>query len=80
MSGKRLLSRHDTVVGNFRDSLGLTQEKLAEVLGITLQDVSRYETGRSVMVVGKAKRFQRVAGEMGFPFTLDDIYRDVAER
>lgn len=49
-----------------RKTLGLSQEQLAEKVGVSYQQVQRYENGSSTLNV---ENVQRIAGALGIPVT-----------
>ena len=56
-----------------RKILGLTQEELAEAIGVSVRTISRCETGETepVFTVAQMKRFNRVIRQAGHE--LDDL-------
>lgn len=67
---KRRSDTRDIEVGRrvrtFRLQKGLSQEKLADQLGVTFQQVQKYEKGTNRIAAG---RLQRIAEIMGIPIT-----------
>lgn len=63
-----------------RKSLKLSQEKLAEILGISRVQVTRLETGRRGLSVRNAKRYAEILNEK-FELSLDrmDFYLDMTK-
>jgi transcriptional regulator with XRE-family HTH domain len=78
--GKRMMQarRVDEHVGERirrrRSELGLTQEQLAESLGISYQQVQKYETGANRISAGRLYRIaRRLESDIGFFFEdIDD--------
>jgi len=54
-----------------REAAGITQEQLAEKVGVTRQAIGQYETGINKPSVGVAKA---IGDELDFDWT--DFYRD----
>jgi transcriptional regulator with XRE-family HTH domain len=65
---KRRSDKRDVEVGRrvraFRLQKGLSQEKLADQLGVTFQQVQKYEKGTNRIAAG---RLQRIAEILGIP-------------
>lgn len=59
-----------TKLADLRKDLGLTQEKLAEILEVSTKMVSNYETGTNVLPIDKALFLSK---EYGYP--LDWLYK-----
>jgi transcriptional regulator with XRE-family HTH domain len=55
------------IIKNRRKELGLSQEQLAERVGVSYQQIQRYENGGSMLNV---ENIQRVAKALGIPVTL----------
>lgn len=58
-----------------RASLGLSQDALAKLLGMTQGNVSFYELGRQAVPPDVAGRLIDIAKKRGHTVTFDDIYR-----
>jgi transcriptional regulator with XRE-family HTH domain len=67
---KRRSDKRDVEVGRrvraFRLQKGLSQEKLADQLGVTFQQVQKYEKGTNRIAAG---RLQRIGEVLGIPIT-----------
>lgn len=57
-----------------RTTLGLSQNALAQLLGMTQGNVSFYELGRQAVPPDVAQRLIEVAKKRGHRLTFDDIY------
>ncbi|OZI61572.1 helix-turn-helix domain-containing protein [Bordetella genomosp. 11] len=60
-------------IRSIRNRLGLTQQALAQALGVTQGNVSLYEHGQE-MPPKVARRLVAFANQMGTRITLDDVY------
>jgi transcriptional regulator with XRE-family HTH domain len=55
-----------------RVELGITQQRMAELIGVTLQQASRYETGASRLSVGRLHLVARALG-VAVGYVFEDI-------
>ncbi len=55
-----------TFIRERRKELGLSQEQLAEIVGVSYQQIQRYENGSSMLNV---ENVQRIAKALGVPVT-----------
>jgi putative transcriptional regulator len=65
-------------IRSIRNRLGLTQQALADGLGVTQGNVSLYEHGQ-VMPPKVARRLVAFAHQCGTDITLDDVYAESTE-
>ncbi|MDD2367618.1 MAG: helix-turn-helix transcriptional regulator [Desulfuromonadaceae bacterium] len=65
------------IIRNRRKELGLSQEQLSEKVGVSYQQIQRYENGGSMLNV---ENVQRVARALSIPVTLffEDTKKPVA--
>lgn len=61
-------------IRDIRERLGMTQEAIADGIGVTQSNVSHYEQGRQQMPPDVARRLIALAHSLGHELTFDDIY------
>ena len=59
---------------SIRKQLGLTQQRLAALIGCTQSNIGHYEKRGQVIKPEVADRIIAVANSLGMPITYDDIY------
>lgn len=59
---------------DIRKRLGMTQEQLADELGITQANVSHIETEKQILTLGNASALVGVCAKRGIVIGLDDIF------
>ena len=62
-----------TGIQNFRIKKGLTQEELADIVGVDRSSVAKWETGKSAP---RAAMLPKLADELGC--TVDELLRETA--
>lgn len=73
-------------VRNRRLAIGLTQDKLAKAVGITFQQIQKYEKGVNRIGAGRLQDISRVLGApvayfySDLPDTLNDLLREARAR
>lgn len=69
-------------IEHIRASLGLTQAKLARILGCTQPNIVHYERHSQSFPIERAYLLIEYAAGKGLPLTLDDVYRqaDLAQQ
>lgn len=61
-------------VKGYRTMLGLTQEEMAEKLGVSINTYAGYETNPEKMSITVAKKFLEVVNEVDNTITLNEIF------
>lgn len=67
-------------VKRLRESCGLTQEQLAEEIGVSGPMVNHYETGRNQITPANAMRLVEICHRHGIKTSLEEIYEEISLR